>query len=162
LQLEAAGVATPRHWAAAVRRRWFRPMAGYLVVEEVPGAVTLRAHVRARGGLARETVDRLADLLAHLHDANFSHRDLKGTNLLLDATLRPWLIDLDSLRRYRRLPAYWARSNLIRFAREFTAYPLLLKWGGRRFLRRYCQQRGLVEQFRELDQQIGRALQARP
>jgi tRNA A-37 threonylcarbamoyl transferase component Bud32 len=142
-RLETAGVPTPRALAAAEVRRLRCPVVAYLITEYVPGAVTLKEHLARHAALNRGQVLALADLLARLHNHGYSHRDLQGTNLLLDDRLRPWLIDLDAVRRFRRLSERRAALDLGRLAWEFVRYPRVLRWNARRFLRRYCQQRHL-------------------
>jgi tRNA A-37 threonylcarbamoyl transferase component Bud32 len=104
--------------------------------------------------LTQAAVRRLADLLARLHEAGFSHRDLKASNVLLDDQLRPWLIDLDGVRRFRRLSEARAVADLARLAREFATSPTLLRWSGRRFLLQYCVSRNIPAAFRRLDARL--------
>lgn len=137
--LEQAGVRTPRAVAAAEVRmvRW--PRRAYLITEEVSGARTLAALFESTGNVSRG----IADLIAHLHNSGLSHRDLKWTNILLDAQLTPWLIDLDGVRRLGHVPDGRAQEDLWTLARCFAAYPIKLKWSGARFLYRYCALRKL-------------------
>jgi tRNA A-37 threonylcarbamoyl transferase component Bud32 len=161
LGLERAGVATPRALAVGVQRflRW--PRRAYLVTEWVPGAITLQDLLDRERQLPREQVYQLADLLARLHNHGFSHRDLKSSNVLFDDRLQPQLIDLDGVRSFGRLGERRAVADLTRFAWEFVKYPRFLKWNGRRFLKRYCQQRRLEDSRRRLDAEISRPLMQR-
>jgi tRNA A-37 threonylcarbamoyl transferase component Bud32 len=157
LRLEQAGVTTPRVVAAGARRvlRW--PVQAYLLTEEVPGATPLNRFLAEQRRWPRSLVLKLADLIARLHERGFSHRDLKSTNVLLDARLDPYLIDLDGLRIFGAVSERRARADLVRLAREFKAHPRTLQWTGARFLQRYCQARRLERSF----QPWARAIMAR-
>lgn len=145
LRLEGCGIATPRVLAAADCRCWCWPVAAYLITEEIPGAKTLARFLAEEGHLPRLVVERLAELIALLHCHGFSHRDLKPTNLLLDADLRPWLIDLDGLSRPVRLSERRVVLDLVRLAVGVEGYAGVVRRSGFRFLRRYCERRGLGE-----------------
>lgn len=59
----------------------------------------------------------LARAARKLHEAGFDHRDLKFSNLLVSddlADARVWLLDLDAVRRWTKLPDHRARQNLSR------------------------------------------------
>jgi tRNA A-37 threonylcarbamoyl transferase component Bud32 len=137
--LEQAGIRTPRALAAAEVRvcRW--PKTAYLVTEEIQNARTLASLFSAN----HRVPSGVAELIGRLHSSGLSHRDLKWTNILFDEQLAPWLIDLDGVRRMRRVPEDRARKDLFSLARCFTPYPLTLKWSGARFLYRYCKIRKL-------------------
>jgi serine/threonine protein kinase len=147
--LEQAGVRTPRAIAAGVIRRWRLPQRAYLITEEVPGAEKLAHFMTQHGSVPRIVILRLADLLARLHESGFIHRDLKASNILLDAGLQPYLIDLDGVRRFKRIDQPRAVFDLGRLAGEFAGRPHTLKWAGLRFLKRYCQQRRLENSLRQ-------------
>ena len=161
LELEAAGIHTPRHLAAGVKRCWRWPLRAYLLTEWVPDAISLEAWLQQHGGLSREHLYRIADLLARLHNHNFSHRDLKASNLLFDAALRPCLIDLDGVRHYPRLSEARAAADLTRLAWEFVRYPKWLARNGRRFLARYGEQRGLPRELAAWEQAISEPIVSR-
>jgi tRNA A-37 threonylcarbamoyl transferase component Bud32 len=158
LALEAAGVATPRVVAAGRERRLGRPVRAYLVTEAVPGAETLLRHLEQRRAGNRLLEARLADLLARLHAAGYSHRDLKASNVVLDPELHPHLIDLDGVRRLGPFGRQRAVADLARLAREVRDFPRVLRWGARRFLKRYCAQRHCAPAFRDWEAAIRRRL----
>jgi tRNA A-37 threonylcarbamoyl transferase component Bud32 len=135
--LEEAGVRTPRALAAAELRTFRWPKAAYLVTEEIPNARTLASLFSSK----RKIPSGIAELIAHMHESGLSHRDLKWTNILFDEQLAPWLIDLDGVRRMRRVPESRAREDLFTLGRSFASYPVTLKWSGARFLYRYCKAR---------------------
>jgi tRNA A-37 threonylcarbamoyl transferase component Bud32 len=60
---------------------------------------------------------RLARQLRRLHEEGFDHRDLKFSNLLVardPADPRVWVLDLEGVRVWRRVPARRAAQNLAR------------------------------------------------
>lgn len=138
LELEALGVPTPPAVAVTVDAPWRR--SGYLVTEEIAGAATLDAWPGPRRDAARE----LARLVAALHDHGYSHRDLNAGNLLLDPAGRPWLVDLDTVRRRGRGPLSRARAiaDLARLARRLAAVATVSRTDRLRFLQPYAQARG--------------------
>lgn len=144
--LEQAGIPTPRALAAAEVRccRW--PMTAYLITEEVPKARTLAGLYTSKQKIPRG----LPELIARLHNAGLSHRDLKWTNILFDENPSPWLIDLDGVRRLPYVPETRACDDLLSLARSFAPYPLTLKWSGARFLYGYCALRNPPLSFRSL------------
>jgi tRNA A-37 threonylcarbamoyl transferase component Bud32 len=154
LRLGEIQVPTAVPVAAGERRVAGCLMESWLVTLYVQGARTLAQCLKSEEALSRVTVRQLADVLARLHEGGFCHRDLKATNVLLDDQLRPWLIDLDGVRRFRRLSDYRAVIDLARLAREFANSPTLLRWSGRRFLLRYCASRNRPAAFRRLDAKL--------
>ncbi|MCI0746966.1 MAG: lipopolysaccharide kinase InaA family protein [Verrucomicrobia subdivision 3 bacterium] len=149
LRMEQRGIRTPRALAVAEVRRMRWPVKAYLITEEVPLAVNLGEHLLGKKFIHRRIIQHVAELIARLHDAGFSHRDLKYTNILVDAKLEPWVIDLDGVRNLGRVPARRAVADLAVLARNFREYPNRLRWEGARFLKHYCRQRGLEDRFRE-------------
>lgn len=150
LQLERAAIRTPRMIAVGEWRRLGWPMKAYVVTEEVPGAVSVGRFFRQKGFLPRNVVGESAELIARLHNAGFSHRDLKDTNMLLDAKLTPWVIDLDGVRYRRSLSMRRVVLDLVILAKSFRTHKPVLRWSGARFLKRYCQMRGMRNEFRKL------------
>lgn len=135
--LEAARVNTPRALAACEVRllRW--PRMAYLITDEVRGAVTLAGLFHAEGFIPTDLIQKLASLIARLHNHGLSHRDLKWTNILFDQNREPWLIDLDGVREFDRLPDEQAGLDLLSLLRCFGA----LSPTGSEILKRYCEER---------------------
>ena len=124
---------TPRPLLAVHAYRRGLPAEGYLLVEEVPGAVDLTDAVSDLPAVA----DRLARLLRQMHDRHVSHRDLKAANVLLESGENPTLIDLVGVRVGRAVPFRHRARELARLNASFLQSP-----GGRhaarlRFLRAY-------------------------
>jgi tRNA A-37 threonylcarbamoyl transferase component Bud32 len=147
LLLEQADVPTPRMLAVAEKRRFRWPVAAYMICEEVPAAQTLSAWVRDGCKDSRKVVTRLADVIARLHNRGFVHRDLKGSNVLLDERLTPWLIDMDGVRFVREVSIREALRDLFVLSRALKGDPIRMRWLGLRFFKRYATQR----RFRKAD-----------
>ena len=111
-------------------------------MEEIPGATS---------GDEAAALPRVAGLLAQLHNEGFSHRDLKETNIVLDARGQPYLLDLEGLRFVGELSLARAAADVARFAEALgDRWPKVAD----EFLRRYCEQRGIGSCQREFASQI--------
>ena len=135
--LELAGIATPRVLAAADHRVMGLPSRSYLLMEEIPNAQDAVQWTGEPCAAARA----LGELLARLHHEGFTHRDLKETNVLFDASGTPHLIDLDGLEFVSEVSAPEAASNLQRLARGLTAAGKLTRPNTLAFLLAYCRRR---------------------
>jgi len=159
LALERAGVPTPRVMAAGVRRVGLMPQAGYLLVEEIPAAVSLAKQARTPAGVPRATLDRVAGAIARMHAQGFFHGDLTINNVLLDPAGQPWFIDLERARRGRG-PVSWRQAieDFHRFARHFVRFSTAGRLGALRLLKIYTTARGWRGRDREfiaaLDQRM--------
>lgn len=94
-----------------------------VIAERVAGP-TLAAFLAATppGAAARRTVARrLGRLLGRLHRAGYRCRDLKAPNVVLDGRLRPWLVDLDGVRRLWGGRRTALRRDLARLRRDLRA-----------------------------------------
>jgi peptidoglycan hydrolase-like protein with peptidoglycan-binding domain len=73
----------------------------YIVMEMLHGE-TLEGHIRKKGPLGSEVIERivwpLLDGLEQVHAAGFLHRDIKPANILLNANGHPTLIDFGASR----------------------------------------------------------------
>jgi len=137
IQLELAGVPTARPLAFAERRCCGVPLRSYLLMEEIPQATTLFAW----RGDKRRTIQALARLLARLHNAGFTHRDLKEGNILLDDRGEPFLVDLDGLRYVRELKDTWAAADLARLAESASLGRRVTRSDSARLLQAYSRMR---------------------
>jgi tRNA A-37 threonylcarbamoyl transferase component Bud32 len=141
--LELAGVSSARPIAFGPVNRLWAAGTSFFAMEEIPEAVPLRTWNADR----RNTLRRLAELLGRLHEAGFSHRDLKDTNIVFDPAGKPFLIDVDGIRFRGEVGDRRALSDLDRFIRGASNLKLG-KASGReaaRFVIDYCRSRGRKE-----------------
>ena len=108
-------------------------------MEAIPEAVPLHRWT----GDPRRAARQAAELVARLHNAGFSHRDLKQDNLLFDPQGRLFLIDLEGLEPLGEVPIATAASNLERLLRGAGMSPSFSAAARSHFLRHYCRQRGI-------------------
>jgi len=105
LLLKSKGFATAEPLAAFQQRNWQGRGTSYYFAEEIQNGLSLRAFWRG-GSAARERarsapaiIRAVAELFAGLHRAGIYHRDLKGSNIIMQdwRTRRPrfFLVDLD-------------------------------------------------------------------
>jgi tRNA A-37 threonylcarbamoyl transferase component Bud32 len=92
------GLPTPRP-LLVLHRRWLgMPAEGYLLTEKLPAARHLHEYlqdleqvpVAIRRERLRQTIDRLARLIAALHQRRLVHEDLKAANILVSS--EPWRV----------------------------------------------------------------------
>jgi tRNA A-37 threonylcarbamoyl transferase component Bud32 len=150
LALEAAEVPTPRVVAASEDRYWRMPLRAFLLTEEVPGARNLTEYLEPPGSSSDSFADRLGAVIGRLHQAGFSHRDLTGSNILVDRQEQPWLIDLDGVRRLLPIGMRRAARDLSRLSPWVGTHSNLLPCTESRFLNAYCQARNWTGRERRL------------
>lgn len=158
LMLEQNGILTPRAFAAAEVRQMRWPTTAYLITEQIPAAQTLTRFLVEHPAANRMLAQRLADLLARMHNKGFSHRDLKSSNILLDGDLKPFLIDLDGLQVWKTVNIQRAAADLARLAQGVSRHEKKLRFVQWRFLKRYCQQREPALCAKEFGAQIAAKL----
>ena len=150
LELERAGIPTPRVCAAGIARVFHKPVVGYLLVEEITPSLTLVECFRQRGHLPRRAVRRVAEVIAHMHKQGFMHGDLTINNILLDEDAEPWLIDLERV-KFRGRPVKWheAVEDFYRFARHVERLGPAARRAGLQLAKYYCQIRSWRGRERE-------------
>lgn len=147
--LLAHNITTPRPLAVIVPR-WFQVAAeAYLAIEWIDGARNLRHVVgdlhrmapRRQRTLRRTAAVNLGNLLARMHEARVSHRDLKATNLLLKETVssvETYVIDLDGAQKHRwRLSWHQRLCNLSRLELSAREQPAISSSDRLRLLQAY-------------------------
>ena len=153
--LLARGIATARPAAALDRRRRGAVEDTLLLTEPVAGEPLTEWLRRGPAPAARRHVTwELARLVRRLHEAGFSHRDLKAPNILVapcgaglhrpfgGAQHRPVLVDLDGLRMGRRVAIRRRLQNLMRLSVSLDEAGVGRLTDRMRFLRTYLGRRG--------------------
>lgn len=105
--LELAGIPTARPFAAGEKRVCRFLVKSWFVMEELTGVreITPQDDRAARA------------LIARLHRAGFSHRDLKRSNIVINAQGEAFLIDLEGLRFEGEVSPERAAADLKRYER---------------------------------------------
>ncbi|HLJ12545.1 MAG TPA: lipopolysaccharide kinase InaA family protein [Planctomycetaceae bacterium] len=122
---------------------------GYLLTEVVREALNVREYCAriwpqmtplAQRDWLRRHSGRLAVQLRLLHESGFEHRDLKFQNLMVSERHddpRVYLLDLEGMRKWRRLPARRAAQNLARINVSAMAHGVASRSDRLRFLKLY-------------------------
>jgi len=141
------GLPTARPLLLLEQYRLGFPTTGYVLFEwiddseELPSALThLTGHPMKERFLA-EWIFKLARLLRRLHDREVSHRDLKGSNILVKGS-DPWnaepvLIDLVGVELNRPVSDHTRQRDLARLAASFLQHALIRRSTKLRFLQHY-------------------------
>jgi serine/threonine protein kinase len=172
---------TPRPLAVFTGTKGKRRLDGYLVTERIADAVDLVSYVSSLAALTpdehrvllRQRIDQLARLVREMHQRRVSHRDLKGSNILVQRSLCRdrnssedfgpfWLIDLVGVRLRGRLRRQRRVQNLARLHASFYQSQAISRTDKLRFLRVYLEwglrgRRGWKEWWCEIE----RATQAK-
>lgn len=142
---------TPRPLLLIHTYRCGMPYVSYLLTECVPNAHAITSYLDRhlptldkpeRERVLRGVLEEAARLLRTMHDRRVTHRDLKATNVLASATdnlakPRLWLIDLDGVQTWQRVPTRHRLQNLARFYVSFYTSPWIATTDRLRFLRAY-------------------------
>ena len=144
-----AGIGTAPPVAAVDSRSWGMLNSSFFLSEEVENGKTVDAYwrenllaINGRQGVERrkDFLQRLGKLFRSLHQQNVYHNDLKDANIIV----RPGygaggeqfcLLDLEGIRRYRRLNRRRRTKNLVQLNRTLGKY--LRRTDKLRFLRSY-------------------------
>ena len=156
--LTSRAIPTPRNLAFISRMRqfprdlfWYLPHETYLVTIKAESAVTLTEYATqtlaklqpaARRVQIRRLTLALAKLMRQLHDRSLSHRDLKGSNILVlgdpsSSEIELNLIDLVGVRLIHPLPRHRRAQNLARLYLSLATIPGRTRTDSLRFLRAY-------------------------
>jgi serine/threonine protein kinase len=119
--LEIAGIPTARPIAAREKRCCRLLLRSWFVMEELPNVHDLSQWT----GDYKLGAQRVRELVARLHERGFSHRDLKLTNIVLDAEARPFLVDLEGVQFVGEVTPERAAADLERLARAAELRPEL-------------------------------------
>ncbi|MCC6763547.1 MAG: hypothetical protein IT293_02695 [Deltaproteobacteria bacterium] len=135
--MRAAGFAAPEPVAALERRRFGLPLRSCFVARFVAGPALDELWRTRRGAARRALTIAFADWLRTLHAAGLYPQDLRAANVLVPREDPPVfvLVDLDRVRRYRRLSWRRRRKNVVQVHRSVgRGAP---RRESMRFLRRY-------------------------
>ena len=157
------GIATARPAGAVDRRRGPFLVDTLLATEPVDGEPLsdwLRAGRRpGEAGLCpggagppaterRRMARRLARLIRRMHEAGFSHRDLKAPNILVSPAhgpgVQPVLVDLDGLAAVGRVSARRRAQDLMRLSVSLDEWGVARQTDRLRFLRAYLAPAGCL------------------
>ena len=119
-RMRAAGFRVPEPIAALERRRLGLPVRSCSVARWIDGPA-LDELWRARAGAARRSLTiGFADYLRRLHEAGLYPQDLRAANVIVASENPPVfvLVDLDRVRRYRRLSWRRRRKNVVQVHRS--------------------------------------------
>ena len=157
--LVSRGIPTPQNLAFLSRKRtwksdplfWFLPHETYLITVKQEGAINLATYVREvlpalppaeRRARIRRLTASLAYLIRSLHERSLSHRDLKASNILINAGSggardQLSLIDLVGVRLQHPLPCSRRIQNLARLCLSLSSVPGRTRTDFLQFLRIY-------------------------
>jgi tRNA A-37 threonylcarbamoyl transferase component Bud32 len=145
-------IPTPRPIAVLERKQCQLIRESYLITERIENARSLKQYVLEiipnlppdeRRRRVRQLAVRLGQLVRRLHERQISHRDMKGSNVLItldtDHIQRAdlYLIDLDAVQIWRRLPARRRMQNLARIWVSLGKLPEVQHTHWLRFLQAY-------------------------
>ena len=143
------GIATARPAGAVDKRRGPFLVDTLLATEPVEGEPLsdwLRAGPPATE--RRRMARRLARLIRRMHEAGFSHRDLKAPNILVAPAhgpgAQPVLVDLDGLAPVGRVSARRRAQNLMRLSVSLDEWGVARQTDRLRFLRAYLAPAGCL------------------
>jgi hypothetical protein len=118
--LRTAGFAVPEIVAILERRRLGIATRSCAIARRICGP-PLDELWQARGGAPRRALTvAFADYLRHLHDSGLYPQDLRAANVLVTSESPPAfvIVDLDRVRRYRRLSWRRRRKNIVQVHRS--------------------------------------------
>jgi tRNA A-37 threonylcarbamoyl transferase component Bud32 len=165
--LLARGIATARPAAAADLRHGGAVRDTLLLSEAVRDGEPLSDWLRRGPPPAerRRLTRALAQMIRRMHDAGFSHRDLKAPNVLVTPRegpgARPVLVDLDGLRGGRHVSARRRARDLMRLSVSLDEWGVARRTDRLRFLRAYLGRRGCPAAITILARRPGRTGAAR-
>jgi tRNA A-37 threonylcarbamoyl transferase component Bud32 len=162
----ARGIATARPAAALDLRQGGAIRDTLLMTEPVNGEPLSDWLKRGPPATERHRVTwLLARMIRRLHDAGFSHRDLKAPNILVASAggpeVRPVLVDLDGLRGGRKVSARRRTQNLMRLSVSLEESVVARRTDCLRFLRTYLGRCGCPREIAVLRRRRGSTRAAR-
>jgi tRNA A-37 threonylcarbamoyl transferase component Bud32 len=134
--LAEAGIRTARPLAAVDSRSWGMLNRSFFLSEEIENGKTADAYwreelltVKGKEGTQRRKrfLQGIGELFRCLHQQNVYHNDLKDANILVQPEFSTggehfYLLDLEGIRRYRRLNRRRQTKNLVQLNRTLGKY----------------------------------------
>ena len=134
--LSDSGICTARPLAAVDSRSWGMLNSSFFLSEEIKNGKTADAYwredllaVKGKEGRGRRNrfLQKLGELFRSLHKQNVYHNDLKDANILVRSESSGggeqfYLLDLEDIRRYRRLNRRRRTKNLVQLNRTLGKY----------------------------------------
>jgi tRNA A-37 threonylcarbamoyl transferase component Bud32 len=134
--LSESGIRTARPLAAVDSRSWGMLNRSFFLSEEIENGKTADAYwreelltVKGKEGTQRRKrfLQGIGELFRCLHQQNVYHNDLKDANILVQPEFSTggehfYLLDLEGIRRYRRLNRRRQTKNLVQLTRTLGKY----------------------------------------
>lgn len=134
--LSESGIRTARPLAAVDSRSWGMLSRSFFLSEEIENGKTVDLYWReelltmeGKEGLRRRRrfLRGIGDLFSSLHQQEIYHNDLKDANILVrsdsnDSSEHFYLLDLEGIRRYRKLSRRRRIKNLVQLNRTLGKY----------------------------------------
>jgi len=134
--LSESGIRTARPLAAVDSRSWGMLNRSFFLSEEIENGKTADAYwreelltVKGKEGTQRRKrfLQGIGELFRCLHQQNVYHNDLKDANILVQPEVSTggehfYLLDLEGIRRYRRLNRRRQTKNLVQLNRTLGKY----------------------------------------
>ena len=134
--LSESGIPTVRPLAAVDSRSWGMLNGSFFLSEEIENGKTADAYwreelltMKGKEGIRRRKrfVGAIGELFRSLHQRGVYHNDLKDANILVrpdfsDSAEQFYLLDLEGIRRYRKLNRQRQIKNLVQINRTLGKY----------------------------------------
>jgi tRNA A-37 threonylcarbamoyl transferase component Bud32 len=134
--LTESGIRTARPLAAVDSRSWGMLNSSFFLSEEIENGKTADAYwreelltIKGKEGMQRRNrfLRRMGELFHCLHDQQVYHNDLKDANILVrrdsgESAEHFYLLDLEGIRRYRKLNRRRQVKNLVQLNRTLGKY----------------------------------------
>jgi tRNA A-37 threonylcarbamoyl transferase component Bud32 len=129
--LRTREIPTPLPWVLIEERRYGLPAEGVVIMAYLQGSQPLEQYVqrtfgRRENGIVvrrRRFVEVVAKLVADIHARDILHRDLKGTNLLIQELGERWKISLVDLGHVRFDRSLTSRERALNLAQLNASIP---------------------------------------
>lgn len=98
------------------KKCWGVCVASYLYMSKINGILAATYFEEAKDNIAwKEMADKIIALIKKLNELGIRHRDLNLSNIIVDEKNKPYLIDLDAMKRD-------AKTNNVLYKREINKF----------------------------------------